>query len=125
VNKVLVIDDDPVITKVYKKQFELAKFTVHVAHDGIEGFVALQTFKPDVVVLDLKMPFRNGADWLANIRGMPKYRDLPVVVVTAEPPDSPEVKALAESDRTNVLFKSHWSPEAMVTAVNWVLTRKR
>src|SRR5258708_1955132 len=98
VSKLLIIDDDPVIALVYKKQFQAAEFKVEVENDGIAGFVALQTFKPDCVLLDLKMPFRTGIEWLKNIRGMARYRHLPVVVVTALSPDSVEVKEALAAD---------------------------
>jgi DNA-binding response OmpR family regulator len=103
--KVLIIDDDPVITAIYERQFR-ARYEVKVAHDPIEGFVALQVFKPDVVLLDLKLPFRSGMDWLTGVRQIEQFRELPVVVVTGEPPDSPLVRSAMQSLATGVLFKS-------------------
>jgi CheY-like chemotaxis protein len=121
--KVLIVDDDPVITAIYEKQFR-SRYTVKVAHDPIEGFVALQVFKPDVVLLDLKMPFRSGMDWLTGIRKIEQFRDLPVVVVTGEPADSPLVRSAMQSVATGVLFKSEWDPGAVLAAVAWAATRR-
>ncbi len=121
--KVLIIDDDPVITAIYAKQFS-TRYKVKVAHDPIEGFVALQVFKPDVVLLDLKLPFRSGMEWLASVRQIEQFRTLPVVVVTGEPPESPLVKAATRSLATGVLFKSEWDPGAAAAAVAWAATRR-
>jgi DNA-binding response OmpR family regulator len=117
-NKVLVVDDDPVLTKIYRKHFESAGFSVEVAENAIQGMVVLQEFIPDVVVLDLKMPFRSGADMLASIRRMSRFAKLPIVIVTGEPADSPDVKAIRALGETRILFKSEWNPEATVQAVN-------
>lgn len=121
--KVLIIDDDPVITAIYEKQFS-ARYRVKVAHDPIQGFVALQTFGPDVVLLDLKLPFRSGMEWLASVRKIEQFRALPVVVVTGEPPDSPLVRSATQSLATGVLFKSEWDPGAVAAAVAWAATRR-
>ena len=121
--KVLIIDDDPVITAIYEKQFS-ARCTVRCAHDPIQGFVALQTFKPDVVLLDLQLPFRSGMEWLASVRKNEQFRDLPVVVVTGEPPESPLVRSAMQSLVTGVLFKSEWDPGAALAAIAWAATRR-
>lgn len=121
--KVLIIDDDPVITAIYEKQFR-TRYSVKVAHDPIEGFVTLQVFKPDVVLLDLKLPFRSGMEWLAGVRKLDQFRDLPVIVVTGEPPESPLVRAASQSLATGVLFKSEWDPGAVLAAVAWAARRR-
>lgn len=121
--KVLVIDDDPIITAVYARGLQRAGFAVEVAHDGIEGFVTLQVFQPDVVLLDLNMPYQSGMNWLSKIRGTRKFERLPVVVVTDLPTDAPDVKEARESDVTGVLFKSESSPDAVIAAVSWAVNQ--
>src|ERR1051326_6529770 len=117
--KVLIIDDDPVITAIYEKQFRVARYDVKVANDPIAGFVALQAFLPDVILLDLKMPLRSGMEWLPRVRQNEQFRSIPVVVVAAEAPNSPLVRAASESLVTGVLFKNEWDPGAVVAAIGW------
>lgn len=119
--RVLLIDDDPVITALYERHLQRAGFAAAVANDSVEGFVKLQIFQPDVVLLDLNMPYRSGAEWLSQLRGTAKYSHLPVVIVTGLPADSPEVKSATESGATNVLFKNQSSPEAVIAAVSWAV----
>lgn len=121
--KILVIDDDPILTTLYKKHFEAAGFIVEIANDAVHGFVRLQVFQPDLIVLDLNMPLRGGLDFLADVRDQARYKSLPVLVVTGEPEDSPDVQEAKASEATGVLFKKQWNPEALVTAVNWLLTQ--
>ncbi len=121
--RVLVVDDDPIVTELYRKALERAGFGADVAHDGGEGLAKLQTFEPHVVLLDLNMPRQSGMEWLRNVRSMPKYAQLPVVVVTELPIDSPDVKRAERSDVTDVLFKNQSSTDAIVGAVRWAIAQ--
>jgi len=76
------------------------------------------------VLLDLKMPFRSGVEWLTAVRRMEAFKTLPVVIVTGEPPGSPLVKSALGTLVTGVLFKAEWDPGAVVAAVAWA-SRKR
>ncbi len=119
--KILIIDDDPVITAVYRKRFADNGFQVETAVSATAGAFAVHSFQPDIVLLDLNLGSRSGLEFLGNLRSVPKYRDLPVVIVTAEPADSPELLAARQSPVTGVMRKTEWNPEAVYSAVTWAL----
>lgn len=81
--KLLIVDDDPIITSVYGRRFRAEGFEVRIASSGEEGLLALHDFIPDAVLLDLNMPDGSGVDWLAEVRGDPRFANLPVLVFTA------------------------------------------
>jgi CheY-like chemotaxis protein len=114
--KVLVIDDDPVITLLYQKRLMAEGFNVEIAADGLEGLVALKKFQPNVVLLDLQMPTLDGIEWLREIRCYPKLRKLPVVVFTAGAVDW-QVEAAQTSDAMYELSKAFTEPAMVVEAV--------
>ena len=120
-SKILIIDDDPVITAIYRKQFPPKDFTVEVAHDAATGVVALNAFEPDLVLLDLNMPGRGGFELLGKLRAVPKFKDLPIIVITGEPKDSQLFDSVTQSAVTGVMHKSEWSPAAVFEAVTWAL----
>jgi two-component system chemotaxis response regulator CheY len=122
--KLLIIDDDPVMTAIYSRCFEDEKFTVEIANDSITGTVLLQTFGPDVVLLDLNMPMRDGMEWLHRIRDNDRYKQLPVVILTGQSPESPQVQEAQRSDATGVMFKSQWNPQTVVAAVKWAASAR-
>jgi DNA-binding response OmpR family regulator len=124
-SKVLIVDDDPVVNAIYAKQFRDARFDVRIALDPLDGFIVLHSFRPDVIVLDLKMPFRSGLDWLVGVRKNVLFRDVPVVVVTGEAPDSPLVQNAVGAKVCAVLFKSEWDPGAIVATTTSVLSAPR
>ena len=119
-NKVLLIDDDPVVTGIYQSLFAAAGFTVDVAEDGEAGLSAVHRQRPSAVLLDLSMPKLNGLQWLDNVRRDTRFQKLPVVVFTAGS-IAWQVNAAKNSDVTMVLSKKNTDPKKVVDAVNTAL----
>src|SRR5947209_4071500 len=82
-NKVLIIEDDPLTAHVYKTRLSKAGFEVHVAVDGTGGLQSVQECEPDIVLLDLMLPKMNGMDILKKLRSEPKFTQLPIIVFTS------------------------------------------
>ena len=120
--KILIIDDDPLITTVYEKHFRADGFEVRIANSGKAGLIAVREFEPDAVLLDLNMPDVNGVQWLQDVRKDPKHLHLPVVVFTAGT-IAWQVFA-SNNSHVNFLFKEGAVPKEVVAAVNATLTAK-
>jgi len=80
--KILLIEDDEFYTKTYKYGFEKAGYEMLTAENGDEGLKLLQSEKPDLVLLDLIMPVKDGFDFLKEIRANEALKDTPVIVLT-------------------------------------------
>jgi DNA-binding response OmpR family regulator len=80
-NKVLIIDDDFSIREFYKTFFVENGFDVITAEDGIVGLEYFKEQKPDIILLDISMPEKNGLDVLREIREIDE--DIPVFLLTA------------------------------------------
>jgi two-component system nitrogen regulation response regulator NtrX len=80
--RVLLVEDEPVLGRIYARALTAAGFAVDLAADGAAGFELVLSNSYDVVVSDLCMPRMNGLDLLAQVRRM--RPDVPVVMVTAE-----------------------------------------
>jgi CheY-like chemotaxis protein len=119
-NKMLMIDDDPVITAVYERHFRAAGFDVKTASDGQAGLAVLNSYRPDVVLLDLSMPNFNGIQWLNEIRSDERFKKLPVVVFTAGAIGW-QVRAARNSEVTFVLSKDGADPKEVINSVNAAL----
>lgn len=78
--KLLVIDDEPEILELLRGHFSLRGYEVLTASDGSEGLSVLETERPDVILLDLKMKQVDGDRFLKEVRG----RNLPgkILVIT-------------------------------------------
>lgn len=79
---IAVIEDEHPIARLYKLKFELEGFTVGVAKDGREGLQLIKASKPDLVLLDLRMPHMSGDEMLAKLRATEWGADVRVVILT-------------------------------------------
>ena len=82
-NRILVVDDDPVVRRMWQRSLELANYDVLVAPDGAKG---LQRLREDptigLVLIDLMMPVVDGWEFLRQQRADPEIAAVPTVVVS-------------------------------------------
>src|SRR5215831_3703352 len=83
--RLLLVDDDAVLTRAYRDWLSKHGFQVNTVGSGAGALVFLESTKPDLVVLDLMMPQVTGVDVLRFIREQSKLADTPVVVLSNEP----------------------------------------
>jgi CheY-like chemotaxis protein len=80
--KILIVEDDPVMVRMYRQAFEHEGMEVMVANDGLEGLAAAKSFKPDMIVLDIMMPTMSGMQVLDALKAEPETERIPVLVFT-------------------------------------------
>jgi DNA-binding response OmpR family regulator len=113
---VLVADDEPHLGRIVQLKLEQGPFRVTIAYDGQETLDALGTHDDvRLLLLDLMMPRVSGLDVLAAVRGDVRWRDLPVVVLTAAGEASAREQA-AELGATDVMTKP-FSPKRLFARV--------
>jgi DNA-binding response OmpR family regulator len=82
--KILIIDDEVDLTLLVKLNLQkTGLYEVRAENRAINGLAAAREFKPDLVLLDVMMPDLDGGDVLAQLKGDPKLKDVPVVFLTA------------------------------------------
>jgi two-component system KDP operon response regulator KdpE len=91
VTTLVVIDDEPQIRRLLRVSLETQGFVVHLAATGEEGLRLVLGKKPDVVLLDLGLPDRDGAQILAELRG---WSSIPVIVLSVRNAEEEIVKLL-------------------------------
>ena len=82
--RVLVVDDEPEVCQGIKEFLEYRRspaFEVDFALNGLEGFRKIEQWKPDLTILDIKMPVKSGLDLYRDISR--KYHDLRIIILTA------------------------------------------
>ncbi len=79
--KILVVDDEENIRLLYKEELEEEGFIVELAKSGEEALEKHSLFRPDLIILDIKMPGIGGLETLNRIRGID--RDLPIILCSA------------------------------------------
>ena len=80
--KILVVEDDAYLSNAYRVKLTKAGFEVRNAFDGDEALQLLQTFTPDIILLDIVMPRKDGFAVLQEIKSNEKLKNIPVILVT-------------------------------------------
>jgi DNA-binding response OmpR family regulator len=80
--KIAIIEDDPVISQMYRMKFEADGFEVQLANNGKRGVALVEVYEPDMILMDLQMPEMGGAEALAQIRKTEWGRNIPVIILT-------------------------------------------
>ena len=81
--KILIVDDDPVLVKATTVILESANYQVVAAYDGDEGLEKVESEKPDLIILDVIMPGKEGFAVCEELKGDPRYADIPVIMLTS------------------------------------------
>jgi CheY-like chemotaxis protein len=80
---ILVVDDDPDLVETVSMMLESKGCEVGQAYDGIEGEESIKARRPDLVILDIMMPRKDGYILCNELKQDEKTRDIPVVLLTA------------------------------------------
>lgn len=118
--KILLVEDDQLLVRLYQKKFTKEGFTVVTARDGSEGVVRAQNEPPDIILLDLMMPKATGYDMLQVLQGSPQLKNIPVVVLTNLSSDVEEQRARSMG-ATDYLVKANNPPDVVVDRVKELL----
>ncbi|HEV2071723.1 MAG TPA: response regulator, partial [Acidimicrobiales bacterium] len=81
--RVLVVDDDPVILKLLRVNFEMEGYSVTTAADGVKGLKAAREEHPDVIISDVMMPHMNGLELVAALDADTSTDAIPVILLSA------------------------------------------
>jgi len=95
IKKLLIIEDDELITQMYKASLAQSKFEVKWESDGETGWNTLQTYTPDLVILDIMLPKFSGLEILAKIKADPRLKNIPVIILSSLADDGDKQKALS------------------------------
>ena len=80
---VLVVDDDPDLVEAVTMELENNNFRTAKAYDGVEAWERIEEERPDLVILDVMMPNKNGYVVCDEIKKDPQYKDITVILLTA------------------------------------------
>jgi len=118
--KIAIIEDDATINQMYRMKFEAAGFDVQLASDGERGVALVESFRPDLILLDMQMPVKNGYEALKEIRAADWGKDIPVIVLTnMGEEESP--KELRDLKIESYIVKADLTPSQVVERVKETL----
>lgn len=117
---IAIIEDDIALQLMYKMKLEFEGFIVKTADNGEEGLRLLETSRPDLVLLDLRMPIMNGDEVLAQLRTAEWGSGIRVIVLTnISRTEAPRRLQFLNVER--YIVKAHSTPGEVVKIVREIL----
>lgn len=118
--KILIVEDDPLMLRLYQKIFTFEKYEVETASDGEEGLVKAKTATPNLILLDIMMPKMNGLEVLKQLKADDATKQIPVIVLTNLAGQKDAETALAEG-AVKYIVKSEHDPKEVANMVNEIV----
>ena len=120
--KILIVEDDPLIVKIYTTRLSADGHTVISADNGADGVTKALESVPDVVLLDIMMPKLDGFGFMQAVRKDPKTAHIPLLVYSNLSNDD-EIKRAKDSGATEFLMKTNLTPNQVVEKIKQYLPK--
>ena len=120
---ILVVEDDQFLSKILKMKFEKIGYEILVAYDGLEALEMAKTKSPDLALLDIMMPVKDGFSVLAEMKKDSKLSKIPVIIASnlGQKEDKDKAVALGAED---YIVKSDTSLDDLVKRAREILGDK-
>ncbi|MDQ3681589.1 MAG: response regulator transcription factor, partial [Bacteroidota bacterium] len=119
--KVLIADDEPDILEILKYNLIKEGYQVITAHDGDEAIEKAKQTLPDLIVLDIMMPGKNGVEVCEILRSQPKMKDTLIMFLTALSDEATQIKGLTTG--ADDYISKPISPNVFISKVQSLLRR--
>jgi len=120
--KILIVDDERDIVKALMIRLQAAGYEVAAAFDGAQGVFVAHKEKPDLIILDIRMPAGNGFSVAQRLKRSTHTFTIPVIFLTGSPEKNAEEKAMALGARFYV--KKPYDPEELLDAIKRALEKE-
>ena len=118
--KILITEDDPLMSRMYQKIFTFEKFEVELAANGEEGLEKARKVKPTLILLDVMMPKMNGLEVLEKLKADPETKAIPVVMLTNLAGQQDAETAMSKG-AVKYIIKSEHEPKEVADMVKEIL----
>jgi DNA-binding response OmpR family regulator len=121
--KILIIEDEKVLLDILQKKLKLQGYEVILAYNGEEGIEALKKEKPDLILLDLVMPKKDGFEVLKEINENPELSQIPVIIISnsGQPVEIDKALKMGVKD---YLVKTEFNPEEVIAKAERILGKQ-
>lgn len=121
---VFIVEDDPFVLRVYQRKLQKEGFNIALATNGKEALERIKSEPPNLILLDLVMPIKDGFELISDLKNDPQLKKIPIVVLTnlGQQKDADRVKSLGVEE---YLVKSNTSIPGVVAKIKEVLARDK
>jgi len=114
--KILIIEDEKVLLELLASRMKKEGYNVEVAHDGEDGMKKIRDYRPDLILLDIVMPKKDGLEVMEELAADSELKKIPVIIVSnsGQPVEIEHIKKLGAKDW---LVKTEFDPKEVVDKV--------
>lgn len=114
--KILIIEDEELMCNLLERKLNEEGYQASVAKDGAEGMKMIKEIKPDLVLLDIVMPNKNGFEVMDEMQADEKLKHIPIIVISnsGQPVEIDKAKELGAKDW---LIKTEFDPQEVIEKV--------
>jgi two-component system, OmpR family, alkaline phosphatase synthesis response regulator PhoP len=116
--KILIVDDEPHVTRSLSFVLSRENYAVEMAENGEVGLTKALQFRPDIILLDVMMPGKNGYEVCHEIRQSPVLKDSYIIILSAKGWDIDRAKALTVG--ANEFMSKPFSPREVVSKIGQI-----
>lgn len=113
--RILVVDDEPVIVRLMEFVLEKQGYTVRTAADGDEALRVVGEYQPDLIVLDVMMPRKDGYTVAETIRSDPDLARMPIIMLSAKAQDTDVEQGMAAG--ADIYLTKPFEPDGLLEIV--------
>lgn len=118
--RITIIEDDPILARMYEQAFIFEKHNVDIAYDGLEGLEKVKKNLPTIILLDVMMPKMNGFETLEKLKADPDTKNVPVIMLTNLSEKNDAEMALTHG-AVKYIIKGDYNPKQVVEMVKEIL----
>ena len=121
--KILIVDDEPDIVAFLSYNLKSKGYSIATANDGVEAIRKAKDFRPDLILLDVMMPNKDGIATIKDLRQMPDFEETAIILLTALSDERYEIEGL-KTGADDYIAKPI-KPELLATRISAALRRLR
>ena len=114
--KILLVEDDPLLVDIYTTKLRQSGFEVQVVEQGEKALGAMEEGSPNLVLLDIVLPNMEGWDILQQVRGVEKFKDIPIIILS-NLGQKEEIEKGLRLGANKYLIKAHYTPSQIAEEV--------
>lgn len=118
--KILIVEDDPFLIKMYIKKLQIEGFEVESAEDGMTGLAKIKSIRPDLVIMDVMLPKMNGIEALEKSKADPETKNIPILVLT-NLSTSQDAEIAVKKGAVGYMVKSDYTPSQVISRIKQIL----
>ena len=120
--KIILVEDDKFLSRMYKTKLEMEEFEVHTAFDGKTGLAMIQKELPDILLLDIILPELEGWEIINQMKKDPATKDIPIIVLSNLGSDEDVAKAKLYGVK-DYLVKAHFIPREVIGKIKKIINK--